>query len=169
MPYTERFIMIRVRRDVNLHLKQLAKLDVNIQKGVHVGVLDTQRNIVLELVTPDKRSIVIQEIPVNLFGKYIKDEPINPVDDNERILQRWQSVMKRYRQSVNENKKWLYDAGGEYQKNKLNCENLAEWVMTGTLEAPFGKWAAWLKQWFGINVTLGRSGRPGSFDSSSNF
>jgi hypothetical protein len=115
----------------------------------------------LELVTPDRRRVVIREIHVQDFGRYTKDNPANPVDDDETILERWQAVMKEYKRSVKENETWAYDAGGEYHKDKLNCENLAEWVMTGTPGAPLGIWAVWLKKWFDINVTLGTSGRPG--------
>jgi hypothetical protein len=146
MPDTDRFIMIR--------------------RGIHVGVLDTERNKVLELVTRDRRRVVIQEIHVQDFGNYIKDEPANAVDDDEKILGRWQMVMKDYERSVKENKAWAYDAGGEYHKDKLNCEILAEWVITGIPQAPLGIWAVRCNKWFGINVTLGTSRRPSSFDSS---
>lgn len=133
---------------------------------VHVGVLDTQRKKVLELVTPDLETVKIQEIHVDDFGEHQHHEPANAVDDDDTILARWQSVMREYKEAVRKNESWRYDAGGAYHKGQFNCENLAEWVMTAIPDAPMGKWAGWLKDWLGIDIARSQSGRPGTSGNS---
>jgi hypothetical protein len=134
---------------------------------VHVGVLDTYTMQVLELYTPDREKVEIRVINEADFCKkhrYQEIEPINAVDDDATVLERWTNIMNQYKISKANNENWEYDAGGEFYKQKLNCENVAEWVMTGISLAPLGIWSVWLKNYLGINVHDFRLG-GGSFSS----
>ncbi|MDB9436855.1 hypothetical protein PN450_08560 [Dolichospermum lemmermannii CS-548] len=96
--------------------------------GVHVGVLDNDRGKVLELVTLDGKHATIQEIDVRCFnensGRYKVIKPQNPSTAENEIEKRWNSSIKYFKDSKDP---ILYHAGGT---EGLNCEVMAEWVMT---------------------------------------
>lgn len=131
-----------------------------IKRGFHVGVLDTERALVLELTTPDHKTVIIREIPVKCFlqdGEYKYTKPMTSASEDSIILKRWEAVIFEYRQSVRNNQQWEYNAGGNYHAGKFNCENLAEWVMTGEANTRLGQYARILDNHFGIDVVHGNS------------
>jgi hypothetical protein len=151
MAYSGRFQMIRSTQGL----------------GLHVGVLDNKWKRVLELTTEDYKVAKIQEIAVTKFGHYIVINPLNPVDDDETIEERWKKTLNDYEDFVEQGKCFEYDASGIYNEDyeKWNCEVLAESVMTGIKASPQGRIAALLRDWLGIRVAPSRSGSPRRSDS----
>lgn len=134
---------------------------IKVPGGVHVGVLDTTTNRVLELVTAkeNKERAVIQEIHLRDFGKedikgqYEVIPPSHKIDDDDTIEKRWNKIKEQYKNSVKKGEYLKYDVSGEHSQNKWNCEVMAETVMTGVPYNPNGQFAGWLAKNLGINVS----------------
>lgn len=142
-----------------------------IKDGFHVGVLDKHTGKVLELVTKDKETAIIQEIDESKFGRkpyhYEITEPVNARNDDDTIKEQWDEVKRWYLEEVVwQGKKLEYHPSGDYENGKLNCEVVAEYVMTGEPNTRNGKWAALLQR-LGINVAYSGGGSSGSWASSS--
>jgi hypothetical protein len=126
-----------------------------LSAGWHIGVLDNERKKVLELVTEDTVTAVIQEINMKDFGghgKYIVIIPQRRVGDEDVIEQRWNQVLEEYDNRTKEIP--YHPGGGKYGKN---CEILAEYVMTGYENNRNGKIAEFVQDYLGYNIGDSRS------------
>jgi len=117
--------------------------DTIIKPGFkHVGVYDSQSGWVLDLQNNNSRielrTVSFEEFAQNRDVSYSKT--IHPLNDDETVLQRWNAVANEY--NAGKLKDINYFAPGTSgiitDANGLNCENLAEYVLTGHKDNPQG-------------------------------
>jgi hypothetical protein len=154
-----RFEMIQVKED-------------GLSRGWHVGVLDKEREMVLELVKDvaqrPLQEAIIKEIPMNRFGGHGRYKIIKPYKDEDKgsdiiIEERWNEVLDDFN-NMKPDEYLVYHASGNLDYG-MNCESLAYYIMIGRNETRNGKFAGFLHQRLGIDVGIGESRNP----ASSNF
>ena len=120
---------------------------------IHVGVLDTQNDIVLDLTTEDEVVSQIRTTPKS--SRRWRDNPTySQLGTDEDVRARWNDVVNFWNGLVNSGGTVGYDYAGE---SALNCECIVSYILENRLEAKLGKVAALLRK-VGIDVgSLSRS------------
>jgi len=123
-----------------------------VKDGVHVGVLDTQSNMVLDLVTIDQEISQIQTNPA-ADRNWSVVNTYSQVGTDKEVATRWNEVVSFWNGLVDNGQQIGYDVAGE---THLNCECIVGHVMENKLAPKLGKIAGMLR---GIGVNVGSLSR----------